>query len=106
MIKKVTDDNFEKEIIKSERPVLVDFWAPWCNPCRAMEPALEELSKEFEGKVDIAKLNVDENPETQQAFDVMSIPNLMIFKEGKVVEHIIGLTAKERLAGYMTAAAK
>jgi thioredoxin 1 len=104
MIKTITEATFESEVIKSARPVLVDLWAPWCGPCIAMEPAMKELSAEFEGKVDIAKLNVDENPNLAQSLDVMSIPTLMLFKDGKPVERIIGLTAKDKLAGVMTAA--
>ncbi len=106
MLKTVTDSTFEADVIKSDRPVLVDFWAPWCQPCLAMEPAIKELATEFDGKVDIVKLNVDENPETSQAFDVMSIPTSMIFKNGKSVERIIGLSAKDKLAGAMNAALK
>jgi thioredoxin 1 len=106
MIKTVTDATFEADVIKSSRPVLVDFWAPWCQPCLAMEPALKELSEQFDGKMDILKLNVDENPGVSQAFDVMSIPTSMIFKAGKPVERIIGLTSKDKLAGVMTAASK
>jgi thioredoxin 1 len=106
MLKTVTDATFEAEVVKSGRPVLVDFWAPWCGPCIAMEPALEELTKEFEGKVDVAKLNVDENPTTSQSFDVMSIPNMVLFKNGKPVERIIGLTSKDKVAGVLSAAIK
>lgn len=104
MIKTITEATFETEVIKSARPVLVDLWAPWCGPCIAIEPAMKELSTEFEGKVDIAKLNVDENPNLAQSLDVMSIPTLMLFKDGKPVERIIGLTAKDKLAGVMNAA--
>jgi thioredoxin 1 len=104
MIKTVSESNFESEVVKSDRPVLVDMWAPWCGPCIAMEPALKELSTQFEGKVDIAKLNVDDNPAIAQSLDVMSIPTLMIFKGGKPVQRIVGLTAKDKLAGLMTAA--
>jgi thioredoxin 1 len=104
MIKTVTEASFEQDVVKSSRPVLVDLWAPWCGPCIAMEPAMKELSTEFEGKVDIAKLNVDENPSLAQSLDVMSIPTLMLFKDGKPVQRIVGLTAKDKLAGVMTAA--
>jgi thioredoxin 1 len=104
MIKTVSQDTFEKEVVKNDRPVLVDLWAPWCGPCIAMEPALKELSAQFEGKVDIAKLNVDENPELAQSLDVMSIPNMVMFKNGKPVDRIIGLTAKDKVASVMTAA--
>ncbi len=106
MLKTVTDSTFEADVIKSDRPVFVDFWAPWCGPCIAMEPAIEELAEEFKGKVDILKLNVDENPHTSRAFDVMSIPTSMIFKDGKPVERIIGLTAKDKLADAIKAALK
>lgn len=98
MIKTVTDSNFESEVLKSDTPVFVDFWAPWCGPCIAMEPALKELAGEFEGKVTIAKLNVDDNPTTAQMFDVMSIPNMVMFKGGKPVNRIIGLTPKDKIA--------
>lgn len=104
MIKTVSEANFEAEVVKNDRPVLVDMWAPWCGPCRAMEPAIDELSKEFDGKVDIAKLNVDDNPAVAQSFDVMSIPTLLLFKGGKPVERIVGLTAKDKLASVMSQA--
>ena len=106
MLKTVTDATFEKDVIKSARPVLVDFWAPWCVPCIVMEPAIKALSEEFDGKVDIVKVNVDENPEVSQSFDVMSIPTSMIFKDGKPIERIIGLTSKDKLAGVLATAAK
>jgi thioredoxin 1 len=104
VIKTVTQATFEAEVVKNDKPILVDLWAPWCGPCIAMEPTLKELSTEFEGKVDIAKLNVDENPELAQSLDVMSIPNMVMFKNGKPVDRIIGLTAKDKVASVMTAA--
>ncbi len=104
MLKTVSESTFEAEVVKSDRPVLVDLWAPWCGPCIAMEPAMKELATEFDGKVDIAKVNVDENPALAQSLDVMSIPTLMLFKDGKPIERIIGLTAKDKLAGVLTAA--
>lgn len=106
MIKTITEATFEQEVVKSGRPVLVDFWAPWCGPCIAMEPAMEELSAEFDGKVDIAKLNVDENPDLAASMDVMSIPTMLVFKDGKQVQRIVGLTPKDKLAGFLSAVAK
>lgn len=95
----VTDDNFDAEVLKSEIPVLVDFWAIWCVPCRMQNPILEELAEEFDGKVKIAKLNVDENPNTAGNFGVMSIPTLMLFKNGESVKQWIGVQSKETLVG-------
>ena len=93
----LTDENFEKEVLKSEIPVLVDFWAQWCGPCLVMGPIIEEIAKEFEGKIKVGKLNVDENPATAQKYGIMGIPTLMIFKDGKVVERIVGLRPKQVL---------
>jgi thioredoxin 1 len=104
MIKTVTSATFEDAVLKAEKPVLVDLWASWCKPCIAMEPTIEALAKEFDGKVDIAKLNVDENPDLAQSLDVMSIPTLMVFKNGQPVNRVVGLATKERLAGAVTAA--
>ncbi|OGF99524.1 thioredoxin [Candidatus Gottesmanbacteria bacterium RIFCSPHIGHO2_02_FULL_39_14] len=95
----VTDSNFESEVLKSDIPVVVDFWAAWCAPCRIQDPILEELAKEFEGKVIIAKLNVDENPATAAKYGVMSIPTLMFFKKGSIIKQWIGVQSKETLAG-------
>lgn len=91
------DDNFEQEVIKSAKPVLVDFWAPWCGPCQVMGPIIEELAKELNDKVKIGKMNVDENPETAGKFGIMSIPTLKVFKDGKAVKDFIGVQAKETL---------
>jgi thioredoxin 1 len=104
MIKTVSEDTFEAAVLKSDKPVLVDLWAAWCQPCRAMEPAIEEVAKEFEGKIEVAKVNVDENPDLAQSLDVMSIPTMMVFKDGKPVNRLIGLSTKERLTGAVTAA--
>jgi thioredoxin 1 len=104
MIKTVDQNTFEADVLKSKQPVLVDLWAAWCAPCRAMEPAIEEVAKEFEGKVIVAKLNVDENPELAQQLDVMSIPTMMVFKDGQPVNRLVGLSTKERLTGAVSAA--
>jgi thioredoxin 1 len=104
VIKTIDKNSFESEVLKSDKPVLVDLWAAWCQPCRLMEPAIEEVAKEFEGKVTVAKLNVDENPDLAQSLDVMSIPTMMLFKDGKPVNRLVGLSTKERLAGAVSAA--
>jgi len=90
-----TDQNFGKEVLESKTPVLVDFWAPWCVPCQMVGPTVEELAKEFEGKVKIGKLNVDENPQVAVKYNVMSIPTVIFFKEGKEAARQIGLESKE-----------
>ncbi|MCX5867135.1 MAG: thioredoxin [Proteobacteria bacterium] len=94
MPKEINQANFDPEVLKSSEPVLLDFWAPWCGPCRRMAPILDEIEKDFPGKLKVGKLNVDENPELAQQFQVMSIPTLMVFKGGQVVEKIIGLTPR------------
>lgn len=94
----VTDTTFDTEIMKSAVPVLVDFWAVWCGPCRMQDPILEEVVKEFEGKVKVAKLNVDENPDTAAKYSVMSIPTLLLFRNGEVVKQMIGVQSKETLS--------
>ncbi|OGL83611.1 thioredoxin [Candidatus Uhrbacteria bacterium RIFCSPLOWO2_02_FULL_54_37] len=93
-----TDANFESEVEKSDVPVLVDFWAPWCGPCRIQGPIVEELAKELEGKpYKVGKLNVDESPNIAQQYGVMSIPTLMVFKGGKVDKQMVGVQQKETL---------
>ena len=87
----LTDANFEQEVIKSDKAVLVDFWAPWCGPCQMMGPIIEELAKAMEGKAKVGKLNVDENSATAQQYGIMSIPALKIFKDGKVVKEFVGV---------------
>jgi thioredoxin 1 len=91
----LTDENFDKEVLKADLPVLVDFWAPWCGPCQMTEPVIEELAGELEGKIKIAKLNVDENSQTAQKFEVMSIPTVVIFKGGKEAGRRVGFEGKE-----------
>jgi thioredoxin 1 len=98
MEKVFTDQNFDQEVLKSEKPVLVDFWAPWCGPCLAMAPIIDELAKEFEDKAIVGKINVDENVDTAQKYGIMSIPFLKIFKGGKIVKEFTGMQSKETLA--------
>ena len=92
----LTDQNFSKEVLKSEKAVLVDFWAPWCGPCRVQGPIIEELAKEME-KIKIGKLNVDENSQTAGQYGVMSIPTLIIFKNGQPIEQLVGVQTKAQL---------
>jgi len=103
----ITDATFENEVIKSEIPVLVDFWAPWCGPCLMIAPVIDELATEFEGKVKITKMNTDENS-TASRFGIRGIPTLLIFKQGQVVDHIVGAVPKSMIADklkYYTQAA-
>ncbi len=92
-----TDDNFDQEVLKSETPVLVDFWAPWCVPCRTLEPIIDELAKEYEGKIKIGKVNVDENPNSASKYGVMSIPSVFVFKNSEPVKTMVGAQGKENL---------
>ncbi len=91
----VTDQNFKKEVLEAEMPVLVDFWAPWCGPCQMIGPIISEITKELEGKVKVCKLNVDENPKIAGDFGIMSIPTMKLFKNGKIIEELVGVQPKE-----------
>lgn len=94
-VAKYTDDTFESEVINSETPVLVDFWADWCTPCHMLAPTIDELASEYKGKIKVGKLNVDENPQTPGSFGIMSLPTVLIFKEGKPVKNFVGVQGKE-----------
>lgn len=96
-IVQVGDDNFEAEVLRSNIPVLIDFWAPWCGPCKSIAPVIEELARDYEGRLKVAKLNVDENPVTPSRYAVRGIPNLLILKGGAVKEQLIGAVPKSRL---------
>jgi thioredoxin 1 len=97
----VTDNTFEQEVIKSEKPVLVDFWAPWCGPCRAIGPVVEDLAEAYKDRIKVAKLNIDDNPKTATVYGVMSIPTLILYKDGKALDKVVGLVPKDRLEELM-----
>jgi thioredoxin 1 len=97
----VDEGTFDTEVLNSDKPALVDFWAPWCGPCRAIAPVLDELASEYKGKVIVAKVNVDENRKLAGNHGVMSIPTMILFKNGKVMDKLIGLVPKERLKELM-----
>lgn len=92
-----TDHNFHKEVLESKEPVMVDFWATWCGPCRLLGPLIDEAAKEYDGKIKIGKLNIDENPKTPGRYGIMSIPTLMFFKNGQVLSQVTGALSKAEL---------
>jgi thioredoxin 1 len=98
----VTDSNFETEVLKSNVPVLVDFWAEWCGPCRGLAPKLEEVAGELTGRVRVVKVNIDENPDTPAKFGIRSIPTMILFKNGKAVEQLLGNLPKENILQMLT----
>jgi thioredoxin 1 len=100
-IHRVTDESFEPEVLKSETPVLVDYWAEWCGPCKSIAPILDEVAKEYEGRLKVAKLNVDENQQTPAKFGIRGIPTLMLFKNGNVEATRVGALSKSQLTAFL-----
>ncbi|GIL29869.1 thioredoxin [Actinocatenispora comari] len=101
MSKAVTDASFDADVLKADKPVLVDFWAEWCGPCKKVSPVLEELGQQYAGQVEIVKLNIDENPNTARNYGVMSIPTLTVFKGGEPVQSVVGAQPKSALAKFI-----
>jgi thioredoxin 1 len=99
----VSDDSFEKDVLQSDKPVLLDFWATWCHPCKMIAPVLEDLGKDYAGRVVIAKMDIDENPQTPAKFGVRRIPTLMLFKGGVVEKTVVGAKSKGELAAFLDA---
>ena len=108
-MKEVSDSSFESDVLGSSKPVLVDFWAQWCTPCRMLAPTVEAVAERFRDSADVVKLNVDDNPSTAQRYGIKGIPTLILFREGKEVERVVGATSKESITRmidkYVTAAA-
>lgn len=100
-IKTVTDANFDQDVLGAGKPVLVDFWAPWCGPCRALSPILEEVAASYADKLIVAKINIDENPEAPSKYGVMSIPTLILFKNGQIEATKMGLLTKSQLSAFI-----
>ena len=98
----ITKENFEAEVMSSDRPVLIDFWAPWCGPCRMLSPTISEIAEEYGDKVKVCKVNVDEQGELASTFGVMSIPTLVVIKEGKIVNSVIGVRPKDQIVSMFS----
>jgi len=103
MAQEFKDASFEEDVLKSDTPVLVDFWAPWCGPCRMLAPTVDAISEEYEGKVKVGKVNTDENPQIATQHQINSIPTMMIFKGGEVVERLVGALPKEKITEKLEA---
>lgn len=101
LIVHTTDDAFEADVIQAEKPVLVDFWAEWCGPCKLIAPILDEIAAELDGKVKIAKINIDESPQTPQKFNIRSIPTLLLFNQGSVAAQQVGAVSKAQLKSFL-----
>ncbi|MFO0917208.1 MAG: thioredoxin [Planctomycetaceae bacterium] len=97
-----TDGNFQAEVLDSQQPVLVDFWAPWCGPCKMLAPTIEQLAGEFDGKVRIGKLNTDDNPQVASSYGISAIPTVLLFKGGNIVERFVGVTPKGKMSDSLT----
>ena len=101
LVTNISDESFDAEVLKCSVPVMVDFWAEWCGPCKSIAPIIEELASEYEGKIKICKLNIDESPETPTKFSVRGIPTLLLFKNGAVVSQKVGAAAKSQLSAWI-----
>lgn len=97
----ISDADFESEVLKADLPTLVDFWAPWCGPCKAITPVIQEMSEEYDGKIKFAKMNVDNNPETPGKFGIRAIPTLILFKNGEVADQVTGAVGKDQLSAMV-----
>ncbi len=96
-----SDDTFQAEVLDADAPVLVDFWAPWCGPCKQMLPTIEDIASQYSGRVRVGKMNTDENPTTSQTYNINAIPTVLLFKGGEVVETLVGMTQKEKFASVL-----